>query len=208
MSLITSFRTREVRWFLKEPFHKADRWFEKLPSSSCTLESREDIYLVLPGRNDLGVKFRESRLELKYRLEESGPQEIAPGITGTFESWEKLGFPSDPESMASALPVDSRASRMPVLKRRRATIIGTKGTTETFHPLGTPVEAGVQFEYTELQVFGSSWLTVGLEWSDAAGVTLPERFLSGLLSSEVFKVSSSMGYPEFLRRMLRQKEGF
>mgnify|MGYP000349671027 FL=1 len=62
MTEITSFTTREVRWFLEQPVPEAGHWFEALPKNAYTRESREDVYLVLPGRADLGLKFRENRL--------------------------------------------------------------------------------------------------------------------------------------------------
>jgi hypothetical protein len=205
MSQITSFRTREVRWFLSRPVPEVSQWFEALPPTSYTRESREDVYLVLPGRNGLGVKFRENRLELKYRLATSGSQEVVPGIEGCLESWEKLGFPSTPETASSLLPKDSTATRVSVLKRRMATMIETAGGQTTFHPLGTPVTAGVQFEYTELQVMGSDWHTLGLEWPENKEIPLPAQLLAGLLSPSAFEKMHAMGYPEFLQRLLHSK---
>ena len=206
MSQISIFRTREVRWFVNQPVPQVPGWFEELPPTAYTRESREDIYLVLPGRSDLGVKFRENRLELKYRLGESRPEAIAPGITGSFESWEKMGFQFNPGISAHALPEESMASRVPVRKQRLATQIEQTGTGVNYHPLGAEVQKSVQLEYTGLQVFGSSWYTVGLEWPDTDGISLPVRLLSGILPSAVFQVSSSMGYPEFLQRVLRLKK--
>ena len=202
MSKITSFMTGEVRWFLNRPIPEARRWFETLPPTSYTRESRTDIYLVLPGRSDLGVKFRENRLELKYRLGEHLAKEIAPGIIGCLESWEKLGFPSSQEITSSLLPGDSRTVRVPVLKRRLVTVIETTGTQTTFHPLGKPGAAGVQFEYTELQVLGSDWYTLGMEWPENKSITLPAGLLSDLLVGSVLEAPTSMGYPEFLQRMV------
>lgn len=208
MAQITSFKTREVRWFLKESLPGAARWFAKLPPTSCTRESREDIYLVLPGRTDLGIKFRENRLELKYRLGNSTAKEIVPGITGVFESWEKLSFPSTPEVAASVLPEGSSASRIPVLKRRTATLIETAGDPVTYNPLGTPVAAAIQLEYTELQVLGASWHTLGLEWPADKDFAFPARLFSDLVGCARFEVNTSMGYPEFLKRIVYSKEDF
>ena len=202
MSQITSFRTREVRWFLSRPIPEVSQWFEVLPQASYTRESREDVYLVLPGRNGLGVKFRENRLELKYRLATSGSQEVVPGIKGSLESWEKLSFPSTPEMASSFLPEGSKATRVSVLKRRMATMIETTSGQTTFHPLGTPVTAGVQFEYTELQVMGSDWHTLGLEWPGDKGVVLPAGLLAAFPAEALAKVALSMGYPEFLQRLI------
>ena len=208
MTEITSFKTREVRWFLEQPVPEAGRWFEALPRASYTLESREDVYLVLPGRTDLGVKFRENRLELKYRFGNSTTAEIAPGMTGVLESWEKLGFPTTPEIANSVLPEGSHASRIPVLKRRRATLMKTDGETVTFNPLGTPVTAGIQLEYTELQVLGASWYTLGLEWPPDKGISFPAGLIASLKGAAKLEAGMSMGYPGFLQRIGHFKEGF
>ena len=179
-----------------------------MPPTSYTRESRTDIYLVLPGRSDLGVKFRENRLELKYRLGEHLAKEIAPGIIGCLESWEKLGFPLTPEIRDSVLPEGSEAIRIPVSKRRLATMIETTGVRESFHPLGTPITAGVQFEYTELQALGSAYYTIGLEWAEDKGTILPTELLSHLLAESALEVKASMGYPEFLKRILHSGADF
>jgi hypothetical protein len=206
MSQITSFRTREVRWFLNRPIPKVGQWFETLPPTSYTRESREDVYLVLTGRKDLGIKFRENRLELKYRIGPSRRQEIAPGIRGSMEAWEKLGFPSTPEIASSILPEGSTAMRVPVLKERMATIIETNSARTTFQPLGIPVEAGVQFEYTQLQILGSKWYTLGLEWTGDKGIVLPAELLSALPPAALVEETASMGYPEFLQRLIHPED--
>ncbi len=205
MSEITGFRTREVRWFLNRPIPEAAHWFGPLPPGAHTRESREDVYLVLPDRNDIGVKFRENKLELKYRLKAHGPQEVLPGIRGSLESWEKLGFPSTPNSTASNLPEGSRATRVPVLKQRLASILEQTDAGAVFHSLGTPVLAGVQFEYTKLEVLGSDWYTLGLEWPEDNEVALPTALLSDLLAPCGLAADSSMGYPEFLQRVVRDQ---
>lgn len=205
MSQIFSFRTREVRWFVNKPVLEVPGWFEKLPSTAFTRESREDIYLVLPDRTDLGVKFREDRLELKYRLGDPQSGVIAPGISGYFETWEKLGFQSTREVSSAELPDIGKALRLPVKKCRWATKIEQTDTGVKYHPVGTKVKHSVQLEYTELQVFGSDWYSIGLEWPDMPEISLPVRLLSGILTSTVFDLKSSMGYPEFLQKMLRQE---
>lgn len=207
MSQITSFRTREVRWFINHPCAEISNWFDKLPLVEHTRESREDIYLVLPGRKDLGIKFRESRLELKYRLGDPQSGSIGSGITGSFESWEKLGFQSNPEISSAPLPEGSKACRVPVRKQRLATQVEQTGTAVKCHPLETEVQNSVQLEYTRLHVFGSYWYTVGLEWPYIQGISLPAGLLSGLLPATLFDLKSSMGYPEFLQGLLRPKEG-
>jgi hypothetical protein len=153
------------------------------------------------------VKFRENRLELKYRSGNPTTAEIAPGMTGVIESWEKLGFPTTPEMATSVLPEGSHASRIPVLKRRMATLMETAGETMALKPLGTPVIAGIQLEYTEVQALGACWFTLGLEWPGDKGIAIPAGMVSDLTGSAILEAGTSMGYPEFLQRIGHLKDG-
>ena len=58
---------REMRWFLTGPVSsEAWTWFDGLPGKNVKRAyPRQDIYLVIPDREDLGLKVREGRLEIK-----------------------------------------------------------------------------------------------------------------------------------------------
>jgi hypothetical protein len=78
----------EARWFFdgQAPV-EVQGWFNGLPGDLAKTESRPDHYLVIPGRDDLGLKIREGGLELKWRAR-SDP--FAHGETsGTREVWNK-----------------------------------------------------------------------------------------------------------------------
>jgi hypothetical protein len=53
---------------------------------------RQDRYLLVPGHDDMGIKWREGRLEIKGREATLGPTEFAPAIDGVCERWLKWSY--------------------------------------------------------------------------------------------------------------------
>jgi hypothetical protein len=75
---------REVRWFLTGPVSSQARtWFDGLPGENVKQSyPRQDIYLVIPNRDDLGLKVREGRLEIKTREGQGRDCELFDGKIG------------------------------------------------------------------------------------------------------------------------------
>ncbi len=197
MSRIFSLKTREVRWFLPNPRPELARWFGRLSADAYSRETREDQYLLLPRQVALGVKVREGRLELKYRIGTPGRAWVAPGVPGRLEEWEKFSLQTE---AAGPCPLEGgvAARWLPVLKRRLVTLVTPGAEGPAFHAPDQAVRAGVQLEYTELQIEGTPATTIGLEWPSDQGVRLPETFLGELLGKMDLQGAPSMGYPEFL----------
>jgi len=87
--------TKEIRWFLEGPApSEAWAWFDGLPGKNRTAAyPRQDIYLAVPGRDDLGLKLREGRLEIKVRsAAQTGVRLLGGRISGTCEDWEKFAW--------------------------------------------------------------------------------------------------------------------
>jgi hypothetical protein len=83
---------REIRWFLTGPVPlEAWTWFDGLPGKSIKQSyPRKDIYLVIPDRDDLGLKAREGRLEIKTRNSQGKYSQLSDGkIGGIAEDWQK-----------------------------------------------------------------------------------------------------------------------
>ncbi len=84
---------REIRWFLPGPVPtQIFDWFQKaLPGDRINSAfPRLDIYLVVSGREDLGLKVREGRFEIKTRPIEGTQHGLLDGkIAGIQESWTK-----------------------------------------------------------------------------------------------------------------------
>ncbi len=84
--------SRELRWFLSGPVPaEAWDWFNGLPGKkSKTSFPRKDIYLVVPRHEDLGLKVREGRLEIKIRTTRHKLHVVTKGsIAGFPEDWTK-----------------------------------------------------------------------------------------------------------------------
>lgn len=197
MPKIFSLKTREVRWFLPNPRPDLVLWFEGLSADAYTREAREDQYLLLPRQVALGVKVREGRLELKYRIGSPESVWVAPGVPGRLEEWEKFSLQTE---AAGPYAIEDRVAAcwLPVLKKRLVTLVTSGENGPAFHAPDQAVTAGVQLEYTELQIEGTRRTTIGLEWPSDSGVRFPETFLGQLLGKMDLQGAPSMGYPEFL----------
>jgi hypothetical protein len=100
--------TLEVRWFFPGPLDESgpgmEVWFRTRPRYGGSGQPapmrwdpappawREDRYLLVPGNGDMGIKWREGRLEIKGRTSASGPQGLAPRMAGVCERWLKWSY--------------------------------------------------------------------------------------------------------------------
>jgi hypothetical protein len=99
--------TLEVRWFF--PGSPAgggagvEGWFRSRPRYGGGDEPaplawapppgwRQDRYLVVPGQDDMGIKWREGRLEIKGLEAALGKRMFAPAIEGRCERWLKWSY--------------------------------------------------------------------------------------------------------------------
>jgi len=87
------FPTVETRWFYPGPVPQdVLAWYhygERAPEAQPT---RIDYYLRLPGHDDLGIKFREGRIEIKQRAEQYGVEHLHEHVCGLVEGWRKWSF--------------------------------------------------------------------------------------------------------------------
>ncbi|HYZ25640.1 MAG TPA: hypothetical protein VE597_01910 [Geminicoccaceae bacterium] len=106
-----AFSTLEVRWFFDGPLEETgpgiEEWFRTRPrlGGSGTPRPlawtpappawRQDRYLPVPDCDDMGIKWREGRLEIKGRASALGERTFAPGIEGVCERWIKWSYGGD-----------------------------------------------------------------------------------------------------------------
>ena len=197
-----NFSTLEIRWFFRENHRRLKSGFGGLSPEQYTLESRVDAYLHLPGREDLGIKVRQGRLEVKYRT--SGPDvvEAAPGIQGMLEGWEKLSFELNPYGIPHILPEDFMASWLKVTKERLVTKVRLADGVWHYYPPGESIPGSVQVEYTGIRVRGMQWYTFGIEWLPGNPPDLAQAVVEQWVHPEGLKETDSMGYPAFIGKLL------
>ena len=190
--------TFEIRWFCKEPHRGLRQFFDQRTPGQATLEERTDDYL-LTGREDIGVKFREGRLEIKTRNTIPGPRRIGI-LEGVLEEWTKRGF----------MPPDGAFSHgdsgwVSVCKRRWATLYSPSENGAEYQPLSDTVPKGVQLEYTELNIGRDLWYTVALEWPSQVDIPVAGLPFVRVLEDGNLDPELSMGYPMFLKGIAGQE---
>jgi len=99
--------TLEARWFIPGPRQEAgpgiEAWFRTRPIDGgrrgprlawdpAPPAWRQDRYLLVPGHDDMGIKWRDGRLEIKGREAALGYTVFAPGIEGMCERWIKWSY--------------------------------------------------------------------------------------------------------------------
>lgn len=195
----------EVRWFLEgQPeAGRVRRWFGDQSSEG----ERVDWYLS-SGRPDLGFKARlvkgaPAKVETKYLLGAIGAVELAPGIVGNLERWQKLSLElDDPELRRRGRWIEVRKDRI-LLK-----FVWEAGKLSPLPSRDTRVTAGAGFELTTVwgdpkvsgysigvEAFGPSnqllrivQETCSVVFADSQGLTLPEAL--------------SMSYPAWLAKRI------
>ncbi len=197
------FKTTEIRWFFAGPEPGWMSQLEALAGRPLVARKRIDYYIPLPGRETIGIKLREGRLEVKYRLGLPEAVNLGPRTGGFYEHWVKRGFPSGDAAAgvpgdvnAGDKPVDER-EWIPVEKERFGLLICREQGQWAMHPIGTPVSGGIQIEYTRLDIGGKRFFTLGFEWPAESGPELPDPALELLLGGATLQAADSMGYPQF-----------
>ena len=183
--------TLEVRWFLPGPLAESgsgvEGWFRSHPVFGAAPVAwtpappawRQDRYLLVPGHGDMGIKWREGRLEIKGREAALGHQLFAPGIEGWCERWLKWSYAGEAvKHRWRELFRGGAADRVILVEKRRLqrTLDAASGAAE----IGPddPRERGVNVELAQIRVAGRPDET---HWSLAfeafpSDPTMAERF--------------------------------
>lgn len=183
--------TREVRWFLKTPEPTIAAWFAQLPKERVTVERRTDVYWPA-GNAQVGIKWRQGRLEVKTQTKAPEPYLLQNQWVGRLESWVKQRFDLADPSADSA----SNFPGIRVEKQRHAVVLS--GPDGRVSPIGPSAAEGCQVEQTFLRIGSDTWYTMGLEWPLEYFEALPESFLKVVLNRAALVPDQSMGYPQFL----------
>ncbi len=197
------YASAECRWFF--PGTCSDElldWF-KQSHTEVSFASRTDYYLTrLP--DDINVKLREGRVEVKQLRSRTEGIAFGQGLSGSLEEWVKWSFPLNEEAPVVPLAREHPGAWLAVKKHRRLRKFIPSGTEIMETGPDSYPEKGCQAELTFLDVGGELYYSLGLEAFGAS------RDLPGLLRSVAvyffdpdFPISlrqrDSMGYAAWLR---------
>jgi hypothetical protein len=219
--------TREVRWFLEgslEEHAPVKDWFETVRPIPCTAHlgrpawrertgGEPDRYLLVPGNEDMGIKWREGQLQVKGRLADQGHLFFGERHEGIVECWVKWSWPGDPESCRALFREnDSERNTVAVHKVRAVRKIRFGEAAGEFAEVAEDevFARGLGFELSEVSIGEKRWSSLAFEGfpevPSSGEPSLAEDFAASvemLLSEypgEVLTVERSMSYPAFLRR--------
>ncbi|WP_416672476.1 hypothetical protein [Egbenema bharatensis] len=157
--------TLEVRWFLREPIPEGlEQYFQQGPQPGAivpTVEARQDWYLRLTQQDDLGIKLREGKVEIKKRVGDRGFCQLSDQVAGRVEDWVKWSFSSEVE--VQAFLEEAMEEWMAVQKtRRQKTYQMLSGkVTEVIDPAG--IASGCTLEVATLEIQNQTWFSLGFE---------------------------------------------
>lgn len=216
------FASHELRWFFEGAVSKNPelrRWFETFfpiesvgelgpPEWRGRLGGEPDVYLLVPGADDIGIKWREGNFQIKGRVASLGVQSYCGRFQGRVERWVRWSYAGMPEAYRKlCLDGDERGLVTISVEKTRALrkikLNAFNGIAEEIDPK-IFIDRGVNFELTDLEVGGNSYCTVAFEaYPDDSGMhgaftRVVEVFLDGLEGFGL-NVENSMSYPEWLR---------
>lgn len=221
MTGTTPFSSREVRWFFngKTDRHESlKRWFETTtpvpkdpgagpPEWRGRRDDRPDVYLLVPGSDDMGIKWREGLLQIKGRVSPPDTRKFCERHAGTVERWVKWSYASLPDAYRrlfatgrDAGPATASVRKVRALRKVRLDPLSGKiqeVRAEAF------VHRGVVVELTDLEVGGRSHCSLAFEAfpddaaTAAAFTRAVEAFLE-TLTEPVLSAADSRSYPAWL----------
>lgn len=206
----------ELRWFLPGGLPGVvDHWFrQQLPETEISsADERADIYLSTPRQEDLGIKIRQGKLEIKWR-------EFAKLFTGAHDtkgqverwikwSWENPPPPPGAKTIAAWPPpsgpwITVNKRRWQRKYRWENGIFGPVPPKEVVH-LGAVVEV------TALEIDGRRFGTVLIE-TFAPDQPTQEKLLDTAVKylwrdypSPRLKTDQSYGYPHWLASLVKRR---
>jgi hypothetical protein len=216
--------TLEVRWFrpgsLAESGSSVEAWFRSRPGygrgepgpivwAPAPPAWRQDYYLLVPGHDDMGIKWREGRLEIKGRQAAQGHRVFAPGIEGQSEHWLKWSYAGAPIERRFGGLFRARAAPgvITVEKRRlqRYLRLYMSGAVVEVGP-GDQRERGIDVELAQVRIAGTPselYWTLAFEAFPGDAETsgrfaqVVRCFLEGC-SALPLSADRSMSYPRWL----------
>jgi hypothetical protein len=217
---MSPFASIETRWFFEgDSSHHPDlrHWFESCAPFPRAADVRApvwkdraggapDVYLLMPGCTDMGVKWREGTLQIKGRVADLGERRFGTAHAGRVQRWIKWTYPEVPAAYRALFEANETPGLETALvyKTRALRMIKLGSAKPEEVAPGIVLECGVGFEMTDLELNGERYCSVAFEAfpdnaaTEAGFDAAVTGFLGELAGS--LGVGASMSYPDWLCR--------
>lgn len=218
---MSPFASIETRWFFEgdSSRHPDLRlWFEscrpfpraaglRVPEWTGRAGGAPDIYLIMPGCTDMGVKWREGTLQIKGCVADLGARSFGSGHTGGVQRWIKWTYSEVPAAYRALFEANgAHGLETAAVHKTRALRMIDLGSAKAEEVVpGISLERGVGFEMADLELNGERYCSVAFEafpgdvaieaGFNAAVTGFLAELAGGPLGSD-----ASMSYPEWLHR--------
>lgn len=212
------FTSIETRWFFDAAsarYPGLRQWFETstpLPRAAGVgapewrgrAGGEPDVYLLLPGCTDMGVKWREGTLQIKGRVEDLGARRFGDGHEGRVQRWIKWTYADVPGAYRALFSNGDRhgLATASVHKTRALRMIDLGSAAPQEVAPGNVLERGVGFEMAELELDGERYCSVAFEAFPDDAVTAAgfDAVVAGFLRElpDALGIDASMSYPAWL----------
>lgn len=211
--------TLEARWFfpglLEETGRGVEAWFRArggpvpLAWDPAPPAWRRDRYLVIPGHDDMGIKWRDGRLEIKGREAALGPTMFTRGFEGICERWIKWSYAGaaiERRFLGLFRSVPSGVVLVEKRRLQRLLALDAAGDATEIGP-DEPRQQGVNLELAQIRVPRTTpethWSLAFEAFPGDASMAEPfarivARFLEGCPALPLAP-EQSMSYPRWLR---------
>ncbi|HSN52910.1 MAG TPA: hypothetical protein VLS87_10290 [Woeseiaceae bacterium] len=208
----------ETRWFFAggaERHPGLRRWFETstpfpraagigAPEWRGRAGGAPDVYLLMPGCTDMGVKWREGTLQVKGRVEDLGARRFGDRHQGRVQRWIKWTYAEVPAACRALFADGERhgLATASVHKTRALRLFSLEAAGPREVAPGEVLDRGVGFEMTDLQLDGIRHCSIAFEAFPDDAVTaagfdaVVTGFLRGL--ADTLALEASMAYPDWL----------
>jgi hypothetical protein len=209
----------ETRWFFDGGVNRhaqLRQWFENCapfvrkgnvaePLWQARAGGQPDVYLLMPGCVDMGIKWREGTLQIKGRIADLGARRFDELHEGRVQRWIKWTYAEVPAAYRALFDADGGRGleTASVHKTRGLRLVSLDSETPEEVAPGTILERGVGFELADIERNGKRYCSIAFEaFPDESATAAGFDAVVGACLSKLataLPIDASMSYPDWLR---------
>jgi hypothetical protein len=196
--------SREIRWFNLKENKTILEWFAGQGIHFSNIKPRTDFYLKIPDCQEINIKLREGKIEIKQRKGHPVLHKLGHNASGYLEDWVKWSFSmSETDTLIKDIQKGIMYDWIKLYKQRLGVKITTSsGNNWQTHDINEVLPIGCQIEYTKLEVEGKIWYTFAIEWFGDFIIQLDNDHISEMLGDTIFTANESFGYNAFINKII------